>query len=240
MCRRPHDDLSNGRKAAGQRPQPAGVDDEMAASDANACSIACRRSRSSRRIIAVRAAVAERAAAAHRQDGEDEVPGAKSTTRPVSRRRTTRARTHRLRWAPEGDIPLAPQLQVTFSQAMVAVTSHADTVAGGVPVTLSPQPPGQWRGSAPRPAVRSDIRSPATTYTVTIPKGRSRRTATSSRRRSSSRSRRRPDAAEHVSVWGPHHTDVPFYVQFDQKIDAAACSRRSSCTGGKKTFSLCS
>src|SRR6266403_1046653 len=50
-----------------------------------------------------------------------------------------------LRYSPEGDVPLVPQLSVTFSQPMVAVTSHQDTIAAGVPVKLSPQPSGHWR-----------------------------------------------------------------------------------------------
>ena len=49
-----------------------------------------------------------------------------------------------LRWAPEGDVPLAPQLQLTFSQPMVAVTSQ-DDAASVVPVKLTPTPPGRWR-----------------------------------------------------------------------------------------------
>src|SRR6185436_2909070 len=50
-----------------------------------------------------------------------------------------------LRYSPEGDVPLAPQLSVTFSQPMVAVTSHDDSLAGGVPVKLRPEPAGRWR-----------------------------------------------------------------------------------------------
>src|SRR5262249_15940891 len=49
------------------------------------------------------------------------------------------------RYAPEGDVPLAPHLTVTFSQPMVAVTSVEDLAARTVPVKLSPQPPGKWR-----------------------------------------------------------------------------------------------
>jgi uncharacterized protein YfaS (alpha-2-macroglobulin family) len=49
-----------------------------------------------------------------------------------------------LRYAPEGEVPLAPQLSVTFSQPMVAVTGQRDAAAT-VPVTLTPAPPGQWR-----------------------------------------------------------------------------------------------
>src|SRR5262249_35125084 len=50
-----------------------------------------------------------------------------------------------VRYAPEGDVPLAPHLTVTFSQPMVAVTSVEDLAARTVPVKLSPQPAGKWR-----------------------------------------------------------------------------------------------
>ncbi|HEV7376014.1 MAG TPA: Ig-like domain-containing protein, partial [Pyrinomonadaceae bacterium] len=50
-----------------------------------------------------------------------------------------------LRFSPEGDVPLAPQLSITFSQPMVAVTSNDDLAAQAVPVKLTPQPPGKWR-----------------------------------------------------------------------------------------------
>lgn len=50
-----------------------------------------------------------------------------------------------LRYQPEGAVPLAPLLSVTFSQPMVAVTSLETLNAQVVPVKLTPQPPGQWR-----------------------------------------------------------------------------------------------
>ena len=50
-----------------------------------------------------------------------------------------------LRFSPEGDVPLAPRLSVTFSQPMVPITAHDDTVAAGVPVKLTPKLDGKWR-----------------------------------------------------------------------------------------------
>ena len=50
-----------------------------------------------------------------------------------------------LRFAPEGDVPLAPNLNVTFNQPMVALTGLADLAAQAVPVKLSPEPAGKWR-----------------------------------------------------------------------------------------------
>ena len=44
-----------------------------------------------------------------------------------------------LRFTPQGEVPLAPQLSVTFSQPMVAVTSQ-DEAARNVPARLTPQP----------------------------------------------------------------------------------------------------
>jgi alpha-2-macroglobulin len=78
-----------------------------------------------------------------------------------------------LRHAPDGDVGLAPNLSVTFSQPMVALTSHAELSKEAIPVRLSPEPPGQWRWVGTKtlvfePAVRFPM---ATTYTVEAPAG---------------------------------------------------------------------
>jgi uncharacterized protein YfaS (alpha-2-macroglobulin family) len=49
-----------------------------------------------------------------------------------------------IRFSPEGDVPLAPDLNVTFSQPMVAVTSQEEA-AKTRPVQLSPAVEGNWR-----------------------------------------------------------------------------------------------
>jgi alpha-2-macroglobulin len=49
-----------------------------------------------------------------------------------------------IRFSPEGEVPLAPDLSVTFSQPMVAVTSQEEA-AKYAPVELSPQVEGKWR-----------------------------------------------------------------------------------------------
>ncbi|MBT9586305.1 hypothetical protein IV102_23385 [bacterium] len=48
-----------------------------------------------------------------------------------------------LRYAPEGEVELAPQLSVTFNQPMVELSSAASPKS--VPVTLTPETPGEWR-----------------------------------------------------------------------------------------------
>src|SRR5450432_1233744 len=49
-----------------------------------------------------------------------------------------------VRYSPEGEVPLAPDLSVTFSQPMVAVTSQEEA-AQYAPVELTPQVGGRWR-----------------------------------------------------------------------------------------------
>jgi uncharacterized protein YfaS (alpha-2-macroglobulin family) len=78
-----------------------------------------------------------------------------------------------VRHAPDGDVPLAPNLSVTFSQPMVALTSHDDLQRGARPVSLTPEPPGQWRWVGTHtllfePALRFPM---ATTYSVEVPAG---------------------------------------------------------------------
>ena len=59
-------------------------------------------------------------AAAHRPDHQRLVPTANN--RLVFE--TTAQSLEIVRYAPEGDIPLAPQLSVTFSQPMIAISSQ--------------------------------------------------------------------------------------------------------------------
>ncbi|MBN9418658.1 MAG: hypothetical protein J0I12_24620 [Candidatus Eremiobacteraeota bacterium] len=48
-----------------------------------------------------------------------------------------------LRYGPEGDVELAPNLSVTFNQSMVELSSTASPTS--VPVKLTPETPGEWR-----------------------------------------------------------------------------------------------
>ena len=79
-----------------------------------------------------------------------------------------------VRWAPEGAIEVAPHLSLTFSEPMVAVSSHGELAAGGVPARLNPQPQGKWRwiGTQTLLFEPKDERFPkATDYSVEVPAG---------------------------------------------------------------------
>ncbi|WP_293271948.1 alpha-2-macroglobulin family protein [Nannocystis sp.] len=78
-----------------------------------------------------------------------------------------------MRHSPDGEVPVAADLSVTFSQPMVAVTSLAQLAAAEVPVRLSPATPGSWQWLGTRTLVfRPTTRFPmATEFRVEVPAG---------------------------------------------------------------------
>ncbi|MEO8703337.1 MAG: DUF6049 family protein, partial [Kofleriaceae bacterium] len=130
-----------------------------------------------------------------------------------------------LRYMPEGAVPLAPELSVTFSQPMIAVTSQSDAAAI-TPVKITPQPPGAWRWIGTRTILFDPkIRFPqATTYTVEVPAGT--KSASGTGLKTATRFQFETPAPTVVSRYPtsgePQHLDVPMLVAFDQKIDPQA------------------
>jgi uncharacterized protein YfaS (alpha-2-macroglobulin family) len=82
-----------------------------------------------------------------------------------------------LRYSPEGDIGLAPFVNVTFNQPMVPLTDLESLGAADVPVTLTPDLPGVWQWVSPQ-TLRFEYQSDeidrlpmATEFTAEIPAG---------------------------------------------------------------------
>lgn len=78
-----------------------------------------------------------------------------------------------LRYQPEGDVPIAPRISVTFSSPMVAVTSHDELAKDAVPAKITPPIDGTWRWVGTKtlffePGGRAPM---ATDYTVEVPAG---------------------------------------------------------------------
>ncbi|MCD4753926.1 MAG: hypothetical protein K8R40_12715, partial [Anaerolineaceae bacterium] len=82
-----------------------------------------------------------------------------------------------LRYAPEGEISVAPFISVTFNQPMVPLATLQQLSEAEVPVQVSPELPGNWRWVGTKTLAfyyESDLidRLPkATEYTVVIPAG---------------------------------------------------------------------
>ena len=146
-----------------------------------------------------------------------------------------------LRYMPEGDVPLAPELTVTFSQPMVAVTSQEDA-ATNVPVKLSPTPKGKWRWLGTRTLLFDpDVRFPqATTYAVEIPAGTKSVNGGVLKDGVKFTFETPPPSlvASSPNEYEPQKTDAPMFAVFDQKIDRAAVLAHIKVTAGGQAFPL--
>ena len=138
-----------------------------------------------------------------------------------------------LRFAPEGEIRMAPFLQVTFNQPMAPLGTLEQIGAADVPVTITPQLPGVWKwlgtktltfeykGETGDPAV--DRFPMATAYSVEIPEGTT--SATGGVLQQAVRwefTTPAPTVRLSHPSYGPQPRDPLFFVGFDQLIDPAA------------------
>ena len=154
-----------------------------------------------------------------------------------------------LRFAPEGDVPMAPNLSVTFDQPMVAVTSQ-DEAAKTVPVKLDPTPPGRWRWLGtktlmfdPAPPVDDGTKGGrfpmATTYTVEIPAGT--KSAAGAPLVEPSRFTFQTPTAQLGTVWPqsePSGLEPLIVLPFDQAVDGEALLAHLTLTGGSASYPL--
>ncbi|HEU0036765.1 MAG TPA: DUF6049 family protein [Kofleriaceae bacterium] len=146
-----------------------------------------------------------------------------------------------LRWMPEGSVPVAPELSVTFSQPMVAVTSQGDA-AGTTPVKLTPQPKGAWRWIGTRTVLFDpEVRFPqATTYTVEVPAGT--KSANGGVLKDGVKFTFETPPPTMVTSfpqsYRPQHLNVPLFVMFDQKIDPAAVLAKLKVTANGKPWAM--
>jgi uncharacterized protein YfaS (alpha-2-macroglobulin family) len=129
-----------------------------------------------------------------------------------------------VRYAPEGDVPIAPHLSVTFSQPMVSRTSLDFLSAQPVPVRLSPQPSGHWRwANLDTILFEPDHRFPmATTYSIEVPAGvnsASGQTLKSARRWSFTTPA--PQIKASYPTGGPRRRDQIMFIEFDQRVEPA-------------------
>ena len=130
-----------------------------------------------------------------------------------------------VRQSPEGDVPIAPNLSVTFSQPMVAVTSQEEA-AESVPVKLLPQPPGKWHWIGTRTLLfEPDVRFPmATQYSVTVPAGtKSANGGVLGQAKSWTFTTPPPTVKNfYPAKAGVQRRDVLIFAEFDQRIDPKA------------------
>ncbi|MGB3714436.1 MAG: alpha-2-macroglobulin family protein [Candidatus Promineifilaceae bacterium] len=132
-----------------------------------------------------------------------------------------------LRYAPEGEIPIAPFLNVTFNQPMVPLTTIEDLALEDVPVNLIPELPGIWKWLGTKTlsfeyeSDQIDRFPKATQYRVEIPAGTEsavggilEETVTWSFTTPP------PTVVDHYPSDGPHPLEPVLFIAFDQLIDS--------------------
>ncbi|HYY95428.1 MAG TPA: alpha-2-macroglobulin family protein [Pyrinomonadaceae bacterium] len=140
-----------------------------------------------------------------------------------------------LRYSPQGDVPLAPQLSVTFSQPMVAVTSQEEA-AKVVPVELKPQPAGRWRWLGTKTLIfdPAEQRLPmATDFVVNVPAGtRSAGGGATKAPLVWKFSTPPPKLVRKYPEGVPVRRDALIFVEFDQRVEPEAVLRSTRVRAG--------
>ncbi len=152
-----------------------------------------------------------------------------------------------LRFSPEGEIPLAPFLNVTFNQPMVPLATVEQLSEQDVPVTLSPDVPGTWRWLGTRTltfeyddANSENSRFPmATVFTATVPADIVSAMGNALDEAVSWSFRTPPPQLETSSPnFGPQPLEPLFFVSFNQRVDPAAVLDTISVRAGGEEFAL--
>src|SRR5262245_2618140 len=146
-----------------------------------------------------------------------------------------------LRFAPEGEVEIAPHLSVTFSQPMVAMTSNEDLAATQPPVKLSPQPAGKWRWIGTKTLLfEPNGRFPmATEYTVEIPAGTKSAAGSALGATKQWRFATPPLTLKSQSPTGQSQPRDPLlFIEFDQKIDQAVALKHVVMRAGGREWPL--
>ncbi len=150
-----------------------------------------------------------------------------------------------LRFAPEGEIPIAPFVNLTFSQPMVPLTTISDLAAEEVPVLLEPTLPGTWRWLGTKTltfqydSTLIDRLPMATEYQVTVPAGtKSAIGGVLAEPVQFSFSTPPPKVIASYPYDVPQPLEPIFFISFDQRIDPGAVLKTIAVTAGNQTVSL--
>ena len=162
--------------------------------------------------------------------GEMGLPNANTANRPLEV----------VRFSPEGQIPLAPDLSVTFSHPMVAVTSQEEA-AKYAPVEFSPQVEGRWRWLGTKTLMFDTTkRFPmATKFTARVPAGTKSATGQTLQKDVTWTFTTPPPKVEQFLPQGQTvRRDEMMYLSFDQDINPEAVLKTISVTAAGRKIPL--
>jgi hypothetical protein len=150
-----------------------------------------------------------------------------------------------LRFSPEGEIPVAPFISITFNQPMVPVTTLKDLSVNEVPVKVVPELNGTWRWLGTKTLTFNydsaliDRLPKSTKYTVTVPAGTKSQTGGTL---DSAVEWTFTTPVVKITSKYPEGISQPqnplIYVSFDQRVDPAAILKVTSLTAGGKPVAI--
>jgi alpha-2-macroglobulin len=152
-----------------------------------------------------------------------------------------------VRYAPEGEITIAPFLNVTFNQPMVPLGTLEQLSDIEVPVQITPDLPGVWRWLGTKTLnfeyqsgdLDIDHFPKATIYTVTVPAGTRSAIGGELAEDVTWTFRTPPPALEYTyPTGGPQPTDPLLFIRFDQGIQPDAVLETITVTAGGQTFPI--
>lgn len=135
-----------------------------------------------------------------------------------------------LRYAPQGEVEIAPFINVTFNQPMVPLTDLGTLEASEMPVRIEPALPGTWRWLGTRTldfrfaSEQLDRLPMATEFTVTIPAGTTSQTGGVLAEDVQFRFSTPPPRLQksYPGEETPQPLQPLIFIAFDQRIDPAA------------------
>ncbi len=145
-----------------------------------------------------------------------------------------------VRFSPEGAVNLAPDLNITFSQPMVAVSSQEEA-ARNIPVQLTPQPEGNWRWLGTKTLMfDATKRFPmATKFTARIPAGTKSANGQVLQKDVIWNFQTQPPTVEtKIPENQTTRRDALIFVSFDQEINPEAVIKTISVTSGKQRIPI--
>jgi len=144
-----------------------------------------------------------------------------------------------LRFAPDGEVLIAPFISVTFNQPMIALNTLEALAEEDVPVQITPVIPGTWRWLGTKTLTfNSDSelfdRLPmATEYLVTIPAGIESALGKTLQETVQFRFSTPPIMIEdYYPSSSPQPLEPLFFISFDQRIDQSAVLKNLQVTAG--------
>jgi len=150
-----------------------------------------------------------------------------------------------LRFSPEGEIPIAPLVSVTFNQSMVPLGTLGDLKSQEVPVKIEPELPGTWRWLGTNTltfeydSTQIDRLPKATSYQVTVPAGiKSVTGAVLNDEVRWSFETPAPTLVQKYPEGIPQKLDPLIYLEFDQLIDPEAVLKTIQLYAGNASFDL--